>query len=104
LRYLASLVLACALTAFLLWAGAKIASIVSSPESGNNDFTVGQRMYLCGYQVDSRYAVAGYDLEEWKGDRCRNLSTLDRCILGCLEKAGTVETASACYANCVERH
>lgn len=103
MRYLAALALACVLTTFLLWAGAKIAMIVSGPERVANDFTVGQRFDLCGYRVDSRYAIAGYDLEQWQDERCRNLSDLDRCVLGCLEQAGTIEIAEACYPDCVKQ-
>lgn len=103
MRYLAALALACVLTACLLWAGAKIAIVVSGPERVANDYTVGQRFDLCGYQVDSRYAIAGYDLDEWQEERCRRLSDLDRCVLGCLERAGTVQIAEACYPDCVQR-
>jgi len=101
MRYLAALSIASVLGFILFWAGARLAVLVSGPERQANDFTVGQRFDLCGYQVDSRYAIAGYDLDEWKGDRCNRMSELDHCILGCLERAGTVEIAAACYEECV---
>lgn len=103
MRYLAALAIACAITALLFWGGAKIALLVSGPERVANDYTVGQRFDLCGYQVDSRYAIAGYDLDEWQDERCQHLSDLDRCVLGCLEQAGTIEIAEACYLDCVKR-
>ena len=101
MRYLVALSIACGLALLLFWAGARIALIVSGPERVANDYTVGQRFDLCGYQVDSRYAVAGYDLDDWKADRCQRMSDLDHCVLGCLEGAGTVEVAAACYEGCV---
>ncbi|MBY0399839.1 hypothetical protein K2X89_06055 [Myxococcota bacterium] len=103
MRYLAALAIACVLTAFLFWAGAKIAILVSGPEREANDYTVGQRFDLCGYQVDSRSAIAGYDLEEWQDERCRRLTEFDRCVLACLEGAGTIEIAEACQPDCVKR-
>ena len=103
MRYLTALLIACGLTFLLLWLGARIAVLVSGPERVANEYTAGQRFDLCGYRVDSRYAVAGYDLEQWKGERCRNLSDLDHCLLACLEQAGTVEIASACYEQCVQK-
>jgi len=102
MRYLAALSIACVLGFLLLWAGARIALIVSSPERVANEYTVGQRFDLCGYQVDSRYAIAGYDLDEWHGDRCNRMSKLDHCLLGCLERAGTIEIAASCYEECVQ--
>lgn len=102
MRYLAALAIACVLTAFLFWAGAKIAILVSGPERVANDYTVGQRFDLCGYEVDSRYAIAGYDLEAWQDERCQRLSDFDRCVLGCLEQAGTIEIAAACHPGCVK--
>lgn len=101
MRYLAALALACGLTALLLWVGARIAIVVSGPERVANDYTVGQRFDLCGHSVDSRYAMAGYDLETWTDERCRNLSDLDECVLACLEQAGTIEIARDCYPQCV---
>lgn len=103
MRYLAALAIACALTAFLFWGGAKIAILVSGPERVANDYTVGQRFDLCGHQVDSRYAIAGYDLEEWQDERCQHLSDLDLCVLGCLEQAATIEIAEACYPDCTKQ-
>ncbi len=103
MRHLAALLFACVLTFLLFWAGARIAQIVSGPERIANDYTVGQTFDLCGYRVDSRYAMAGYELEDWQGDRCRRMSELDHCVLGCLERAGTVEIAAGCYEECVRK-
>jgi len=101
MRYLIALLIACASTFVLFWVGARVATMVSGPERGANDFTVGQQRLICGYQIDTRYALAGYDLDAWDESRCAFLGKLDRCVLGCLEQAGTVEIASACYEDCV---
>ena len=103
MRHLVALVVACLFTALLFWAGARLSILVSGPERVANDYTVGERFDLCGYSVDSRYAVAGYDLEAWQGARCQRLSDLDHCVLGCLSRAGTIEIASSCYPECVKR-
>jgi hypothetical protein len=103
MRYLAALLIACGLTFLLLWAGARIATIVSGPERVANDYTVGQEFDLCGYSVDSRFAMAGYDLADWQDERCKEMSDLDHCVLGCLERAGTVEIAATCYEECVRK-
>jgi hypothetical protein len=101
MRYLAALSIAIGIAFFLFWAGARIAQIVSGPERVANEFTVGQRFDLCGYQVDSRFAIAGYALDDWQADRCKDMSDLDHCVLGCLQGAGTVEIAASCYEDCV---
>lgn len=101
MRYVAALAIAALLTALFFVGGARIAVLVSGPERDANDFTTGARFDLCGHSVDSRFAIAGYDLKQWRGERCRALSTLDRCLLACLEKAATVEIAEGCYPTCV---
>lgn len=103
MRYFAALVIASGLTFLLLWGGARIALIVSGPERLANDFTVGQKFDLCGYEVDSRFAMAGYELADWQDDRCQRMSDLDHCVLGCLSRAGTVEIAASCYEDCVQQ-
>lgn len=103
MRYLVALGLAIVATALLFVGGARIAQLVSGPERTPNDFTVGARFDLCGYSVDSRHELAGYALKDWQGERCRNLSKLDHCVLGCLQEAPTVEVAASCYEACVER-
>lgn len=102
-RYLAALLGAVVVTIALTWVGARIARVTSGPENAVNDFTVGQRYVLCGHAIESRMALAGYDLDQWTGERCRNLSALDRCLLYCLERAVTVEIAEGCYERCVRR-
>lgn len=102
MRFVVAFLLACALTALLTVAGARIAVLVSGGEGRANDYTVGQRRDLCGYQVDSRYAIAGYRLDVWQGERCRTLSELDRCVLECLQDAGTVSIAARCNKRCVD--
>src|SRR5690606_5159614 len=75
-RYLAALLGAVVVTIALTWVGARIARVTSGPENAVNDFTVGQRYVLCGHAIESRMALAGYDLDQWTGERCRNLSAL----------------------------
>ena len=101
MRYLAALCVAAGLLFLVFWLGSRIAVIVSQPDRQYNDFTVGRKMDLCGHAVDMRHAAAGYDLDEWKGERCRSLSRLDHCVLECLSAAGTVKIATACYSDCV---
>lgn len=101
MRYLAALSIAGLMLFLAFWVGAKIATSVSQPNRLNDDFTVGQRMDLCGYQVDIRHRGAGYDLDVWTGSRCESLSELDRCVLECLSRAGTIEIGAGCYADCV---
>lgn len=102
MRYLAAAFGAVVVTLLLTWFGARIARVASGPETGINDFTVGQRYVLCGHAIESRMALAGYDLDQWTGERCRHLSELDRCLLSCLERAVTVEIAEGCYERCVK--
>ncbi len=101
MRYLSALGIAVVLVFLLLWVGSWIAEIVRQPDRQINDFTVGRKMDLCGYQVDMRHEAAGYDLDEWKGERCDRLSELDRCLLSCLSRARTIEIGAACYEDCV---
>jgi hypothetical protein len=101
LRYGAALVVAVAVVFALLWLGAWIAELVSQPHREQNDFTVGARLDLCGYQVDTRHAAGGYDLDQWRGERCESLSELDHCILACLADAGTIEIGADCFPDCV---
>ena len=101
LRYGVAAALALALVFVMLWVGWWIATIVAQPDRTPNDFTVGRRMDLCGYSVDIRHQAGGYDLEQWKGERCQSLSDLDRCILSCLSEAGTIEIGADCYTDCI---
>jgi hypothetical protein len=101
MRYLVALTIAAALIFAAFWVGARISILVTQPHREHNDFTVGRKMDLCGYQVDMRHEMAGYDLKKWRGSRCDNLSSLDHCVLECLSQAGTVEIAKACYPDCV---
>lgn len=102
MRFVVAFVLACALTAVLVVGGARIAVLVSGPEPRPNDFTVGQRRDLCGYEVDARYAIAGYRLDVWQGARCHALSDHDHCVLACLRDAGTVSIAARCSKRCAD--
>jgi len=103
MRYLASLVISLGLLVFVLWIGSQIAIMVSQGSSESADFLRGRKLDLCGYQVDARFGLAGYDLDEWKGERCERLSELDRCVLSCLADAGAVEIAEDCFPRCVGR-
>jgi hypothetical protein len=102
MRYLIALLFAVMLSFLMLWVGSWISTTVSPPHRDYNDFTVGRKMDLCGYQVDMRHAGGGYDLERWQGAHCDFLSDLDHCILKCLSAAGTVEIGAACFSDCVE--
>jgi hypothetical protein len=102
-RYLVSLLVAGVLVFLTFWIGSQIAILVSQSSDESADFLRGRKLDLCGYQVDSRHALAGYDLEEWKGERCEALSRLDRCVLACLAAADAVEIAAGCYPDCVKR-
>lgn len=104
MRYLASLCIAVGLLFGLFWIGSRIAIMVSGPHLDQNDFTVGQKLDLCGYAVDIRHEISGYELDEWRGEgRCRSLSELDRCVLECLSQAGTVEIGERCWPDCLAR-
>lgn len=103
MRYLGSLVLAFLLLILTLWIGSQIAIMVSQGSSESADYLRGRKVERCGYQIDSRFGLAGYDLDEWKGSRCEELSELDRCVLECLADAGTVEIAATCFPQCVQR-
>ena len=103
MRYLAALAVALVLLAAVLWIGSQIAISVSQGTDVDEDFLRGETENLCGYEVDSRYSLAGYDLDEWQGERCEQLSSLDHCVLGCLSTAGTIEAARECYPKCLGR-
>ena len=102
MRYLSSLVVAVGLLLFAFWIASQIAISVSQGSSENTDYLRGRMLDLCGYEVDARFALAGYDLDEWQGDRCEDLSRLDRCVLSCLADAGAIEVAKDCYPICVK--
>lgn len=103
MRYFGPLVVAAALLFGVFWAGSQIAIMVSQGSRESTDYLRGRKRDLCGYQVDSRHSLAGYDLDEWKGSRCEKLSSLDRCVLSCLAEAGAVAIAVDCYTSCVGR-
>jgi len=103
MRYLGSLVLALSLLGFAFWIASQIAIMVAQGSSESADYLRGRELDLCGYKVDARHGLAGYDLDEWKGERCEALSELDECVLECLSRAGAVEIAAGCYPSCVQR-
>jgi hypothetical protein len=103
MRYLLALCVAAVCLALAFWIGSQIALSVSQGSDAHEDFLRGDTVILCGYEVDSRYGLAGYDLDEWKGERCESLSSLDHCVLGCLSTAGTIEIARDCYPRCLGR-
>ena len=103
MRYLGSLVVALGLLFGAFWVASQIAIMVSQGSRENEDYLRGRMLDLCGYQVDARYALAGYDLAEWKGSRCDELSILDHCVLSCLSRAGAVSIAADCYPECVKQ-
>ena len=101
MRYLLALALAALLLVASLWVGGRITTSVSQGTRTDEEFLRGASVNLCGYEVDSRYSLAGYDLDQYRGSRCESLSELDHCILGCLSTAGTIESAGGCYDGCV---
>jgi hypothetical protein len=101
MRYLAALLIAASLIFLVFWGGAKIVKLVEPAHRDYNEYTVGRKMNLCGYQVDYRHIGGGYDLHHWRGGRCESLSKLDRCMLKCLSDAGTVKIGAACFNGCV---
>ncbi len=103
MRLLGAFVVALGLAFLFFWVGSQIARIVAQPDQEINDFTVGQKMMLCGRVVDTRHKISGYDFDEWQGSRCDDLSRLDECLLDCLSRAGTIEIGAACYSDCVAR-
>jgi hypothetical protein len=103
MRYLVALAAALVLLMGALWVGTQISISVSQGTDVEEDFLRGGTETLCGYEVDSRFSLAGYDLDEWKGGRCEELSSLDHCVLGCLSTAGTIEIARECYPKCLGR-
>jgi len=103
MRYLAAMCIAIFLLFLAFWGGARIMEMVRQPNRLDDDFTVGQRMDLCGYSVDIRNRQAGYDFDLWRGERCDSLSELDECLLRCLSQAGTVKIAGECYPDCVKQ-
>ena len=103
MRFLVFLGIAVAALVVSLWIGSQIAISVAQGTSAEEDFLRGRTRTLCGYEVDSRYSLAGYELDEWNGERCEELSSLDHCVLGCLSTAGTIEVARDCYPRCLGR-
>jgi hypothetical protein len=103
MRYLGSLVASVLLLFAVFWIGSQIAIMVSQGSNDGTDYLRGRKLDLCGYQVDSRHSLAGYALDDWKGERCEELSKLDRCVLSCLEAADAVEIGEDCYSDCVRR-
>ncbi|HPG24009.1 MAG: hypothetical protein H6748_07260 [Spirochaetaceae bacterium] len=104
MRYLAALGIASLLLFLAFWGGAIVVRLVAGPHLTQNEFTVGRKLDLCGYAVDIRHEISGYDLDEWRGEgRCERLSELDRCVLGCLEAAGTIEIGARCWDDCLAR-
>ena len=102
-RFLPALAFAFVAAFLVFWIGAKLANLVSGPHTELNDFTVGRKMMLCGRVVDARHELSDYDFDAWQGDRCKNLSELDECLLDCLSDAGTVAMGEGCYERCVMR-
>ena len=103
MRHLVALGVAAVLLFLALWLGAWINRLVTQPHREQNDFTVGRKQDLCGFQVDVRHEASGYDFDEWQGSRCERLSELDRCLLSCLADAGTVAIGARCFDDCVAR-
>jgi hypothetical protein len=103
MRYLVALGIAAAFLVAAFWIGSQIAISVSQGSKAQEEFLRGETVVLCGFEIDSRYALAGYDFEDWKGERCEALSSLDLCVLGCLSTAGTIEAARDCYPRCLGR-
>lgn len=101
MRYLAALLISLSIVFVMFWVGSWISTTVSPPDWKYNDFTIGQRIDLCGYPVDIRHVGGGYDLGRWKGARCESLSELDECVLECLSGAGTIKIGAACFSDCV---
>ena len=101
MRYFASLVLSLGFLVFVLWVSSQIAISVSQGSSESADYLRGRKIDRCGYQVDARFGLAGYDLDEWEGSRCEDLSELDRCVLECLSQSGAIEIAQGCFTRCV---
>jgi hypothetical protein len=102
-RFLGAFAAAIVVAFFVFWIGAWLAGTISTPHTEHNDFTVGQKMMLCGRVVDTRHQISGYDYDLWQGGRCNDLSELDECLLDCLSRAGTIPMGEACYADCVQR-
>ena len=103
LRFLGAFALAIVVAFLVFWVGAWLAGTISTPHTEHNDFTVGQKMMLCGRVVDTRHQISGYDFDLWQGERCDDLSKLDECLLDCLSRAGTIPMGAACYSDCVNR-
>lgn len=102
-RFIPALLLAVVVAFFVFWIGAKLAGTILTPDSQQNDFTVGRKMMLCGRVVDERHQISDYDFDVWQGSRCDNLSELEECLLDCLARAGTIPIGRACYSDCVMR-
>ena len=101
MRLVGAFFVSVALAFVAFWLASQVAVMVEQPDREINDFTVGDRMMLCGRVVDTRHMVSGYDFDEWQGSRCDSLSKLDGCLLDCLSRARTIETGAGCYSLCV---
>jgi len=101
MRLIAAFCIASLLLFTAFWVASWLANTVEQPHREHNDFTVGEKMSLCGRIVDTRHMVSGYNFDEWQGRRCKSLSKLDECLLECLSRAGTIEIGAACYSGCV---
>ena len=95
-----SLIVAAVVLFLAFWAAGRLAISVNQGSSESADFLAGQKIDRCGYSIDARFGLAGYDLDEWKGSRCDSLSALDECLLTCLSAAGALEIAQDCYDAC----
>lgn len=103
MRFIAAFMVASLLAFLAFWGAAWIAEVVDQPDREYNDFTIGDKMMLCGRVVDTRHMLSGYDFDDWQGARCESLSKLDECLLDCLARAGTLDMGALCYPNCVEK-
>ena len=56
-RFFPALLLALVVAFVVFWIGAKLANVVSGPHTELNEFTVGQKMMLCGRVVDTRHEL-----------------------------------------------
>lgn len=102
LRYAVAAALALGVVFVLFWIGSWLAGVIEQPNRLQTEFTVGVTRDLCGYEIDVRHEIGGYDLDQWQGERCDDLSELDHCILSCLADAGTIEIGAACYRDCLD--
>lgn len=103
LRYAVAAAFAVGVVFVLFWIGSWLAGVIEQPHRVQNDYTAGVERDLCGYAVDLRHEISGYDFDQWQGERCDDLSDLDRCILECLADAGTIEIGADCYPDCLAK-